>query len=210
MASTPESTSPISTARTTQAAAQALPAPPVPRSSSLTTAASAALTPGGVPGLPPQTAEAVPPPARTPGQPTPVEASFTGNHTSDRDARKQMLIAGTAIGVGGVMAVVIGSVYGLEARSRNQDSKAYCNGDDCQPMGKDLRDTALSDARVSTVLFVTGGALIAGGLFFLVRAPPAGAEPSSASLGGVRGPGLEGLVAALGPARASLALRGRF
>ena len=121
-----------------------------------------------------------------------------------------MLVAGTAIGAGGVLAVVIGSVYGLEARSKNQDSKAYCNGDDCQPMGKDLRDTAMSDAKVSTVLFIAGGALIAGGLFFLLRAPPVGAETSSASLGGIGHPGLEALAADLGPNRASLALRGRF
>lgn len=153
--------------------------------------------------------EAIPPPVTT-GQPTLAQSSFTGSHTPGQDARKKMLLAGTAIGAGGVLAVVIGSVYGLEARSKNQDSKTYCNGDDCQPMGKDLRDTALSDARVSTVLFIAGGALIAGGLFFLLRAPPEGAETSSAALGGVGRPGLDGLAADLGPNRASLALRGRF
>lgn len=207
--SKPESASPISAAGTTPPPAQVLPAPPVARSSSLTTPGGPALMPGAVAGLPPPAAEAVSPPVMR-GQTTPVESSFTGNHTPDRDARKQMLIAGTAIGAGGVLAVVIGSVYGLEARSKNQDSKTYCNGDDCQPMGKDLRDTALSDARVSTVLFIAGGALIAGGLFFLLRAPPEGAETSSASFGGVARPGLEGLAADLGPNRASLALRGRF
>jgi hypothetical protein len=149
----------------------------------------------------------------TPEQPTPVGSALSGgNHTTDRDAhrdtRKKMLVAGTAIGAGGVLAVVIASAYGLEARSRNQDSKAYCTGDECQPMGKNLRDSALSDATVSTALFIAGGALLAAGLALVLRAP--GPGETSASTGANVHPHLDSLAADLRTNGASLVLGVRF
>ena len=76
-----------------------------------------------------------------------------------------------------------GSVFGLEAKSKNDQALQPQNCRTptlCTPAGLGLTNDAKSAARASTIAFIAGGALVAGGaLLWLVA-------PSSPSKTGVR------------------------
>jgi hypothetical protein len=79
------------------------------------------------------------------------------------------------MGAAGVAAVVVGSVFGLQAKARADESNAECMPMNvCGLQGKELRDEAFRKAQVSTIAFVTGGVLLGASLYFLLSAPPAG------------------------------------
>src|SRR6185436_14511396 len=85
-------------------------------------------------------------------------------------------IGGIAAGVAGVAAIGIGTYFGLRAIKLNDDSKAGCDGDACDPAAKQKRLDARSAGNWSTVAFAVGGALVAGGtaLFVLGRSKETG------------------------------------
>lgn len=93
-------------------------------------------------------------------------------------------IGAAALGVGGVVA---GSVFGLSAKDtydRAISDAALCpTKTTCYPEGKRLVDSAQSDALVSTVTFVVGGVLLAGGavLFFLPDGGPSSPRKGAGS-----------------------------
>jgi hypothetical protein len=107
-------------------------------------------------------------------------------------------VASYALAGAGVAAVVIGIAFGLDAKSKMDDSNARdCQPDDrCNASGLAARASALDSATASTVAFVGGAAFIAAGagLYFL-------SPPKSASVA---------LVPRAGPDGAALALRGRW
>jgi hypothetical protein len=81
---------------------------------------------------------------------------------------------GLVLGGLGVVGVGVGAVFGLKAQSSNKQSKAdgHCDANGCDPVGKGLRNDAFSAARVSTALFIAGGALVAGGVtLYLIGGP---------------------------------------
>lgn len=88
-----------------------------------------------------------------------------------------------AIGVGaaGVVGVVIGSVFGARAFSTWSDAKQnHCGGGTvCDEEGLALGDRARSAGTVSTVAFVAGGALVAGGVALWLTAPSPRDAPST-------------------------------
>lgn len=98
------------------------------------------------------------------------------------------------IGLGGVgvIALGIGTVFGLNAISKNSDSNAngHCDTTGCDPYGKGLRNDARSDATVSTIAFVLGlGAVAAGGVVLYLgsqqeKGPRVGLRPSGNANGG--------------------------
>jgi hypothetical protein len=81
----------------------------------------------------------------------------------------------------GVVGLGIGAVFGLQAVKKKGD--AGCNGVDCRQAGasaKTLRD-AQAEGTISTVAFIAGGVLAAGGLtLFLVAPRRASSAPSVA------------------------------
>jgi len=80
----------------------------------------------------------------------------------------------SALGIAGTAAVVVGGVFGLQAKERADQSNAACSPMNvCSPDGKALRDEALRKAEVSTIAFVGGAALLGASLYFLLSAPPA-------------------------------------
>jgi hypothetical protein len=88
-----------------------------------------------------------------------------------------------AIGVGavGVVALVVGTVFGLDASGKLRDSNAdnHCDGSDaCDPTGLSLRKDATSAATASTVAFVIGGVAVAGGVALWLTAPRATSAPA--------------------------------
>jgi hypothetical protein len=76
---------------------------------------------------------------------------------------------GIGAAIGGVVAVGIGTFFGVRAVIRNDRSDAGCDGNACDPEAKQLRLDAREDGNRATVAFITGGVLLAGGagLFFL-------------------------------------------
>jgi hypothetical protein len=69
-----------------------------------------------------------------------------------------------AAGVG-VVGVVVGTIFGLQASSSWSDAKDHCNSYpyDCGEEGKALEDDARSQATLSTIGFIVGGAGLAAG-----------------------------------------------
>jgi serine/threonine-protein kinase len=117
-----------------------------------------------VPPLEP--AEARPPPG--PGAPLiapPPKESASSPPARTAHAAPWRPIA-FAVGGAGIVAIGVGSLFGLKATSANADSKAHghCDASGCDATGKQLRNDAFSDATVSTVLFVAGVTLVAGGV----------------------------------------------
>jgi len=81
--------------------------------------------------------------------------------------------------------------------SKRSDAKAECQPPDyklCTAAGVDAGDAAVQRGNVSTVAFVVGGALLAGGVALYFTAPK----------------GNVALAPSVGPSQASLGLYGRF
>lgn len=85
-----------------------------------------------------------------------------------------MRVAGiAAMGLGGV-GLVLGTAFGLSASSKNDKAAALCDGPACRSReALSLTDDARSAATVSTVGFIGGSVLIAGGLAVFFLAPKA-------------------------------------
>jgi hypothetical protein len=82
---------------------------------------------------------------------------------------------GIAIGLGGlgVVGLVVGTVFGLNASSKWSDAKQECATvpDNCAPGAVELQQDATSAARVSTVGFAVGGVALAAGAVLWLTAP---------------------------------------
>lgn len=90
--------------------------------------------------------------------------------------------AGIAVLGAGALGVGIGAFFGVRAIQKNDASNAdsHCIQENrCDDAGYALREQSLTAATISTVLFVGGGAALAGGAALLIFAPkraPAGAS----------------------------------
>ncbi len=93
---------------------------------------------------------------------------------------------GAGLAAGGVASIVVGSVFGLLASSAASSQKTDCaSPTSCNDHQAALSDhsSALTDSTVSTVMFVAGGALVAGGAaLFFVGGHPAEARPTSSAI----------------------------
>jgi hypothetical protein len=110
---------------------------------------------------------------------------------------------GLIVGGAGVVALGVGGIFALNAKSANEESKedGHCNAQNlCDPVGGSKRDDAESAAMVASVTLIAGGALAAAGvtLFFV-----GGASRASSALS------IQALPL-VGRRDAGLALRGRF
>ena len=86
-----------------------------------------------------------------------------------------------ALGVGGLglAGLVVGSIFGLQAKSNWEDAKPHCtNYPRCSPEGLSLGEDADRAAVVSNISFAVGIAGLAGGAALWFTAPSAGATAS--------------------------------
>lgn len=100
-----------------------------------------------------------------PPAPPPVTESSSGN--------TQRYIA-YGLGGLGIVAVGVGTAFGLTAISKNKESDDKgCFGNQCTAPGASLRKDARSAGTLSTVAFALGGAAVAGGVTLFFTAPSA-------------------------------------
>ncbi len=119
------------------------------------------------------TAPAAPVPEST--QPAPIEVEPAG-----KDGKAQR-VAGLVVGGVGVAGVVVGSVFGILAKSTYNRGLGTCHNSDpsqCTDTGVADGKSAHSQATVSTVAFIAGGALLGGGALLYFTAPRAGVTVS--------------------------------
>jgi hypothetical protein len=91
---------------------------------------------------------------------------------SRRAAGPPLRPIGIAVGAAGVVALGISGYFALHAASKNSDSRSDCTGDVCGPDGKQARLDAIAAANASTVAFVIGGVLVAGGVTLFILGKP--------------------------------------
>jgi hypothetical protein len=125
-------------------------------------------TPTSTPTPAPSSAPAPAEPASTPEQPA----------TSSEDSGKTRRILSFAAMGAGVVGLGVGTVFGFLAKSKldssNNGSPAPCNkSDQCTTEGLSDRKDAGSFATISTIGFIAGGVLAAGGVVLFLTAPPA-------------------------------------
>ncbi len=107
-------------------------------------------------------------------QPAPIEVEPTR-----RDGKGQR-VAGLVVGGVGVAGVVVGSVFGIVAKSTYNRGLNECGGNPeaCPSKGVEDGKSAHTQATVSTVAFIAGGALLGGGVLLYFTAPRAGVTVS--------------------------------
>ncbi|MGO8991945.1 MAG: hypothetical protein ACLQVI_01355 [Polyangiaceae bacterium] len=107
--------------------------------------------------------------------------------TSNDPGRTQRTVGAVVAGAG-VIGAVIGSVFGVVAKSKldQSNSNGHCDATDaCDETGLALRGNAESAATASTVAFVVAGVAVAGGAALWFTAP----RRESARVGLAPGPG---------------------
>jgi hypothetical protein len=147
-----------------------------------------------VPALKPLPAAPNPPPAAPPAAaPKPAPAAPAA---ADPGATQRWVGVGVAV-LGGV-GVGLGSFLGLSAKSTYDDAlDSQCDAARvCSPEGAASVEDARGTATLSTVLFIAGGAALAGGVVLYFTAPDGTTEL--------------GLAAQAGPHAASFGVKGAF
>src|SRR5664280_550056 len=105
----------------------------------------------------------------------------TSPHDSLPSNGSTQRVVSYVLGSVGLVGIGVGSYFGLAAMHRNTQSKTDCPSDPnvCSQGGVDIRNEALRDARVSTVGFIAGGALLAAGTVLFFTAPNGHTAPIS-------------------------------
>jgi hypothetical protein len=112
--------------------------------------------------------------------PAPAVAAVTaspeqpGSDAGTASAASTQRTLGIVFGAVGVAGLGVGSYFGLKAKSKYDDSLAFCNPDDknrCTQEGVNRRDEALTAAHLSTAFMIGGGAFLAGGIVLFLTAP---------------------------------------
>ena len=111
--------------------------------------------------------------------PDAAKASTTTTTTEPADEKRAdgstTRIASYVLMGAGVVGLGVGTVFGLKTSSTWSDAKTHCTGLECDRTGVQLATDAKNAGTVSTIAFVAGGALLAGGaiLFFTLPSAPA-------------------------------------
>jgi hypothetical protein len=148
----------------------------------------------------------------------PLGDEIAGPPAKDRSAPapsgdgSALRVAGLVLAAGGIVALGAGAFFGLKAKSTHDDALSHCNAArQCDQSGVGLGDDASSQATVSTIAFIAGGALLIGGAVLFLSAPSPAPPPQVARATTRRARTKEGLrVTVGGPGLAGLSLRGAF
>jgi hypothetical protein len=84
----------------------------------------------------------------------------------------------------GVVAVGVGTVFGLKSRSRHDDAAKYCTGGSCtDTRGVTAGNDAHAAGNVSTIVMIVGAAGLAGGVVLWLSAPKTTEQHAQLSAG---------------------------
>lgn len=119
------------------------------------------------------------PPLEALPEPAPVKVEPTPHiETPPRPGQTQRVLGWVGLGLGGA-SLAAGSVFGLMAKSKNDEASSHCSAVDCDGVGVELTDQAQTRAAVSTVFFASAGALLVAGIVLFVTAPRGGSATRS-------------------------------
>jgi len=121
----------------------------------------------------------------TPSVPS-LDSSTPKSLDTPHPSGKNQRILSYVLGGVGIVGVGVGSYFGLAAIHSNSQSKSYCNAsnaNDCYPTSVSLHNDALNEAKISTITFIAGGALLAAGAVFYLTAPDDKSSSLHASVG---------------------------
>jgi hypothetical protein len=128
--------------------------------------------PAPAPSTPPAVAH---PPAPAPVQPAAVEPASRRPPETERGGSGLRTTGYVVAGVG-VAGLLAGTIFGVSAMVQKSDAACVDNACDAGSLA-----SARSSATVSTIGFVVGGALLAGGIALVVLAPSRSPSSSSAA-----------------------------
>jgi hypothetical protein len=107
--------------------------------------------------------------------PEPDATNDTDSETPSIGAGKAQRTVGLVASGVGVAGVALGAVFGILASSAWKSAQRECPGHaGCSTAAMNDRSSAVTDATVSTVGFIAGGAVLAGGLTLFFTAPKGG------------------------------------
>jgi hypothetical protein len=139
--------------------------------------------------------------ADEPGPPAPADSAAVG---ASRPALLERRTVGYVLGGVGVAALVVGSVFGVRAISKRNDSDAQCPANHCSQLGVDLNNQAKTSALVADITIGVGLASAAVATYLLLTSPPGQSNPPAMATRRM------GLLADVRPGQAGLALRGAW
>ena len=102
--------------------------------------------------------------------------SSPGPSRSERSRMERTIALG--VGGAGVVGIGIGSFFGLRSIAKHSDYEKLCSGGVCEPPAGPIHDDAVAAGNASTVAFLVGGALVAGGVVLWFVAPQASSPVS--------------------------------
>jgi hypothetical protein len=106
--------------------------------------------------------------------PSPPETADAADHSNGVGRPRWAAAFALGLGGAGVVGVGIGSYFGLRSIAKHSDYENLCTRGLCAPAAGPLHDQAVAAGNVSTVAFLVGGALIAGGTVLWFAAPRSG------------------------------------
>jgi hypothetical protein len=124
-----------------------------------------------------------------------ARAPTVGSSPSPPRKLSTLQLTGVAALGAGAIGLVVGGVYGVRALDKNDASKSGCNGDYCDPAGKQQRLDARAAGSIATIAFVEAGVLSSVGVaMFLLGRSSSSSQVDSARLRAlpVAGPSLLG------------------
>ena len=95
------------------------------------------------------------------------------------DGSSQRTISYVLMGMG-VVGVGVGTVFGLRTSSKWSEAQTHCTGIECDRTGVTLAAEARNNGTVSTISFIAGGVLLAGGAALFFTAPSGPPKTSGA------------------------------
>jgi hypothetical protein len=131
-----------------------------------------------------------------------------------KDGSTQRIVGLVVMGVG-VAGAAVGTIFGLKTSSTWSDAQTHCAGTECDRTGVQLASDAKNAGTVSTISFIAGGALLAGGAIIYFTAPSGPAKKESTTgKAPVSSPGVPGAPAPrdlrVGVGAGSVLVSGRF
>ncbi|MBL8610305.1 MAG: hypothetical protein JNL38_23415 [Myxococcales bacterium] len=128
---------------------------------------------------------------------TPHEGSGDAGHAAPTEAGSTQRTIAYAVGGAGIVGVAVGSVFGVMSMTNRSTVESECRAPEyklCSAAGVDAGESAIRNGNVSTVAFIAGGVLLAGGVALYFTAPK----------------GNVAVTPAIGPGAASLGVSARF